>query len=294
MNASHASLDGRTASLASLAMLAFAGNSLLCRAALAGTAMDAAGFTVVRLASGALVLWVLLRMRHSASTGGGGGNWPSAIALFAYAAAFSFAYVQLSAATGALLLFGAVQATMIGAGMARGERFRAIQLAGFALALVGLAALLLPGATAPPLDGALTMVGAGIAWGAYSLRGGRALDPLGETAGNFLRTLPFAALLALAASGSLSLDPSGIALAAASGALASGLGYAVWYAVLPRLSALRASILQLSVPVLTALGGVALLAEVLSLRLVACSAAVLGGVLLVVLSGSRMRAAQAP
>lgn len=282
MTAATANPAARTAALAVLAMLAFAGNSLLCRAALAGTRIDAAAFTLIRLCSGALMLWLLVRMRRGSPDRVGGANWVSALALFGYAAAFSFAYVRLSAATGALLLFGAVQATMIGIGLWRGERFGQLQLGGFGLALAGLVALLLPGLTSPPLGSALWMLAAGVAWGLYSLRGARAIDPLGDTAGNFLRTLPFALLLGLLARANLQADAAGIAYAIASGALASGLGYAVWYAVLPRLSALRASVLQLSVPAITALGGVLLLDEALSLRLLVCTAAVLGGVLLVV------------
>lgn len=282
MTAPTASPAARTATLALLAMLAFAGNSLLCRAALAGTRIDPTAFTLIRLCSGALVLWLLVRMRRGSPDKVGGANWMSALALFGYAAAFSFAYVRLSAATGALLLFGAVQATMIGIGLWRGERFGQLQLGGFGLALAGLVALLLPGLRSPPLGSALWMLAAGVAWGLYSLRGARAIDPLGDTAGNFLRTLPFALLLGLLARANLQADAAGIAYALASGALASGLGYAVWYAVLPRLSALRASVLQLSVPAITALGGVLLLDEDLSLRLMICTAAVLGGVLLVV------------
>ncbi|MGI8559942.1 MAG: DMT family transporter [Luteimonas sp.] len=270
---------------ATLAMLAFAANSLLCRFALRETALDAASFTTIRLLSGAVVLWLLVLSRSA--RGGGGtlpnrGNWPSALALFAYAAAFSFAYLQLTAATGALVLFGAVQVTMIGVGLRRGERFRTIQLLGFAMALAGLVALLLPGLSAPPLAAALLMTGAGVAWGVYSLLGARAADPLGDTAGNFLRAAPCAVVLSVLMIDRIQFDTTGTWLAIASGALASGLGYAVWYAVLPRLPALRASVLQLSVPVVTAAGGVLLLGEPLGLRLLLCSAAVLGGVLLVV------------
>lgn len=285
MTSERAALDSPAILLAALAMLAFAGNSLLCRLALERTAVDAASFTTVRLLSGALVLWLLVQARRMPpGRAAGSGNWRSALALFAYAAAFSFAYLQLTAATGALLLFGAVQVTMIGTGLWRGERFRPLQLAGFALALAGLVALLLPGLSAPPLAGAALMAGAGIAWGVYSLRGARASDALGGTAGNFLRAVPFALALSLLTLPQARLDATGVAYAVASGALASGLGYAVWYTVLPRLTALRASVLQLSVPAITAAGGVLLLDETLGLRLLLCSAAVLGGVLLVVAS----------
>lgn len=284
----HASL------LAALAMLAFAGNSLLCRLALRDTMLDAASFTTLRLVSGALVLWLLVLAKAPRNGRPGRGSWPSALALFAYAAAFSFAYLQLTAATGALVLFGAVQATMIGVGLWRGERFSAIQLLGFVVALAGLVVLLLPGVSAPPLASALLMAAAGVAWGVYSLRGARAADPLGDTAGNFLRAAPLAIVLSLVLLAERRFDAVGAGYAVASGALASGLGYAAWYAVLPRLSALRASVLQLSVPAITAVGGVLLLDETLSLRLLLCSVAVLGGVLLVVATRTTRAALRPP
>ncbi len=267
--------------LTALALTAFAGNSLLCRAALAHGAIDAAGFTLVRLMSGALVLWLLVRLRRSGASGRGNG-W-SALALFAYAAAFSFAYLQLTAATGALLLFGAVQATMIAHGLWRGERLRGEQLFGLLLACAGLTGLMLPGLSAPPLAGAALMLAAGIAWGIYSLRGRGAGDPLQVTAGNFLRAVPFAAALALLLLRQLDATPAGIAYAVASGALASGVGYAIWYTALPHLRATTAATVQLAVPVIAALGGVVLLTEPMTLRLVLASAAIVGGIALVVL-----------
>jgi drug/metabolite transporter (DMT)-like permease len=272
------------------ALCAFAGNSLLCRAALRDTAIDAASFTGVRIAAGALTLWLLLITRdRGRSSPAKFGDWTSAAALFAYAAAFSYAYLDLAAGTGALLLFGAVQVTMISRGLMLGERFAAQQLVGFALALGGLLALLLPGASAPPLQAALLMVGAGIAWGIYSLRGRGAKDPTAVTAGNFLRALPMAAILSLLMLDSARLDAPGTVYAIASGALTSGLGYAIWYAALPHLRATTAATVQLSVPVLTALAGVVLLAEPISLRLLLCSVAVLGGVAMVVLWRGRGR-----
>jgi drug/metabolite transporter (DMT)-like permease len=271
--------------LTALAMTAFAANSILCRLALKDTGIDAATFTTIRLASGAAALTLLVRARAQRDTAEG--NWPSAVALFAYAAAFSFAYASLPAAIGALLLFGAVQATMIAAGLASGEALSVGQGAGLVLALAGLVGLLLPGLAPPPLVGALLMIGAGIAWGLYSLRGRRVADPSAATAGNFLR----ATCLALAAS-ALTLpwaqyDARGAALAVASGVLASGLGYIVWYAALPGLRATDASVAQLSVPILTALGGIALLDETVSTRLVVASLATLGGIALVVLGRKR-------
>jgi drug/metabolite transporter (DMT)-like permease len=206
------------------------------------------------------------------------GNWSSALALFGYAASFSFAYISLPAGTGALLLFGAVQATMIGYGLYRGERINPRQGAGMALALLGLVVLLLPGTQAPSILGAALMLGAGVFWGIYTLRGRGANDPTRETAGNFLRTLPLAAAISLLLFDRVSPDPAGIAYAIASGALASGLGYALWYAALPRLSANTAATVQLSAPALAAIGGVVLLNEPLSIRLTLGSIAILGGI----------------
>ena len=266
--------------LVSLAMMAFAGNSLLCRIALKHGGIDAASFTSLRLLSGAAMLFVLARGRRNRPEGGG--NWPSAIALFAYAAGFSFAYVSLPAASGALLLFGAVQATMIGYGLWTGERLHVQQIVGLSLALAGLVGLLLPGLSAPPLTGALLMLGAGAAWGAYSLRGKGVGDPTRVTAGNFLRAVPFALALSAMTWRSAALDPVGIGCALASGALASGVGYALWYTALPALNATRAATVQLSVPVLAAVGGIAFLGEALTPRLLLASAAILGGIALVI------------
>lgn len=269
------------------ALVAFAANSLLCRAALGAGAIDAASFTAVRLGSGAVTLAVLVSLRTkrrsmSAST------WSLALALFAYAAPFSFAYLRLPTGLGALVLFGAVQTTMIGAEVARGRRPSRRETLGLVLALAGLAALTLPGAGAPDPLGFGLMVLAGVAWGLYSLRGrdgslrGRGTpDPLATTAGNFARSLPFALLLALLAIATpLHATSEGIALAITSGALASGVGYALWYAALPALGVTRAAIVQLLVPVLAAAAGVLALGETVSPRLVACGLTILGGVAL--------------
>ncbi|WP_426148378.1 DMT family transporter [Polaromonas sp. DSR2-3-2] len=272
-----------TVFLTMLAMAAFAGNSLLCRLALKETGIDAASFTAIRLVSGALVLWAVARSTRGAQAGKG--NWLSALALFSYAACFSFAYVSLPTGTGALLLFGAVQALMIGYGIWSGERLRPLQLAGLALAFGGLAGLLLPGVSAPPLAGSVLMLLAGMSWGIYSLRGKGAGDPTRVTAGNFLRAAPLAiglGLLMLLLRGA-SLDAAGFWLAVTSGALTSGIGYTVWYTVVPALKATSAASVQLSVPVLAALGGIAFLGEPLTLRLVLASSAILGGIALVVL-----------
>ncbi len=274
----------------SLAMLAFAGNSLLCRLALKHTGIDPASFTTQRLLSGAGMLWLVVWVRSSTRSADlwRAGNWPSACALFVYAAAFSFAYTGMSAATGALILFGAVQASMIGYGMLRGERLRPWQWLGLVLALAGLLVLMLPGLTAPSLGSALSMAAAGVAWGIYSLRGKRlqasgGSDPTRVTAGNFWRTVPLALVLSLALWSQARWDTTGAGLAVASGALASGLGYAIWYHALPALQATHAATVQLSVPVIAALGGVLLLGEALTLPLLLASGAILGGIALVIL-----------
>jgi drug/metabolite transporter (DMT)-like permease len=265
-----------------LAMIAFAGNSLLCRLALKHTNIDAASFTSIRIISGALTLWLIMRMRGS--TNSTAGSWPSALALFIYAAAFSYAYVSLSAATGTLLLFGAVQATMIGYGLWTGERLGIRQSAGLFCAFSGLAGLIFPGVSAPPLLGSLLMLGAGIAWGVYSLRGKGAGNPTFVTAGNFLRAAPLAALLIVVTLPWISLDRSGFWYAIASGTLASGVGYAIWYTALGGLKATSAATVQLSVPVIAAVGGIVFLGEAITLRLFIASAAILGGIALVIVN----------
>jgi len=277
----------RVVSLTLLALLAFAGNSLLCRLALTRTGIDAATFTSVRIVSGALVLALLVRFRTPRTPLAG--SWPSAAALFAYAASFSFAYERLTAGTGALLLFGAVQATMISVGVVRGERLHAVQVAGLLLAYAGLIGLVLPGLAAPPFLSAALMLAAGAAWGLYSLRGRHAGDPTSVTAGNFLRAVPMALGVSLLFVQSQAIDTAGMLYAIASGALASGVGYAVWYTALRDLSATTAATVQLSVPVIAAAGGVLLLNEPLTLRLVATGAAILGGVALVVLTRRRVQ-----
>lgn len=271
----------RTLLLTSLAMAAFASNSLLCRIALKHTGIDPASFTTIRLLSGAAMLWLIVRLRHSAKTDGG--NWLSAAALFIYAAGFSFAYLSLPAATGALLLFSAVQITMIGYGVWSGERLQGWQVLGLLLALGGLVGLLLPGLSSPPLLGSLLMLGAGAAWGVYSLRGRGSGDPTRVTAGNFLRAALITVVMSLLFWKNASLNNPGMWYAMASGALASGLGYTIWYTALPALKATHAATLQLSVPVLAAMGGIVFLGEPLSLRLAIASLAILGGIALVIL-----------
>ncbi len=273
-------LPCRFVMLTCLAMLAFAGNSVLCRLALRDTDIDPASFTAIRLLSGAITLWLLLALRRSGQSIGG--DWRSALALFIYAGAFSLAYVHLQAGAGALLLFGAVQLTMTGWGLLRGERMKPLQSLGLVLAVAGLLILLLPGADAPPWLGAGLMVVSGFAWGIYSLLGRGAGDPLATTAGNFVRAVPFALLLLLPFVGALNVDAPGLVYALLSGALTSGIGYALWYSALKGLTAIQGASVQLSVPIIAALGGALLLGESITLRLVLVAVMTLGGIALVV------------
>lgn len=272
--------------LTCLAMLAFAGNSLLCRLALRDTATDPVSFTALRILSGALMLGLLMHVRHRGQPVGG--DWRSALALFVYAAAFSLAYVHLQAGAGALLLFGAVQLTMTGWGLVRGERLKAAQSLGLVMAVAGLLLLLLPGAAVPSLLGGALMLLSGVAWGVYSLLGRSAGDPLAATTGNFMRATPFALLLTLAFSGQLNLDAAGVTYALISGALTSGLGYAIWYSALKGLSAIQAASVQLSVPLIAVLAGALLLAEELTLPLLLVAALTLGGIAMVVRGRQRV------
>jgi drug/metabolite transporter (DMT)-like permease len=280
----------RVLPLTILALFAFAGNSLLARMAFTRSQIDPASFTSIRLISGAMVLFLIIKLRRRRPARGG--SWPSAVALFVYAAGFSFAYVKLTTGTGALLLFGAVQATMITVGVMRGERLTAVQAGGLLIACAGLVGLMLPGLAAPPLLSAALMVAAGVAWGAYSLRAKGAGDPTAATAGNFARAVPLTIVLSFVAQASRSIDASGVQFAVASGALTSGVGYAVWYSALRGLHATTAATVQLSVPVLAALGGVLLLHEPLTGRLAIAGAAILGGVAIVVLTRARVQAVE--
>ncbi|HYG70183.1 MAG TPA: DMT family transporter [Anaeromyxobacteraceae bacterium] len=276
----------RVAVLSVATLACFASNSLLARAALREGLADPATFSAVRLASGA---GLLALVAFGARRGSGrAGSWGSAFALFAYAGAFSLSYVRIGAATGALLLFPAVQATMIAWSVAHGAAPTRRQWGGIALALGGLAVLTLPGAQAPDLVGALFMVGAGVAWGVYSIRGRVASDPVATTAGNFLRTVPMALALviAYAAAAPLRATLPGVGLAVLSGAIASAGGYIAWYAILPALGQTRAATLQIAVPVVAAAGAVVLLGEPVSARLVASGVAIVAGIAAVV-SGSR-------
>lgn len=277
-----ATTRGSTLLLTALAMLAFASNSVLCRLALKHTGIDAPSFTVLRIASGALMLWFLLTWRNAGKPMAG--SWPGALALVVYAAGFSLAYIHLDTGTGALLLFGAVQLSMLLYGFVRGERLGLQGVAGLLLAIAGLLVLLLPGASAPPLGSALLMLMAGFAWAVYSLLGKGSGDPLAATTGNFVRGIPLALACALPFLQGLHFDPAGAGFALLSGAVASGMGYAIWYAAVARLASIQAATVQLSVPILAAAAGILFLGEALTLPLAIASLAVLGGVGLVLSS----------
>ena len=268
--------------LAVVALLCFAANSVLARLALRAGAIDPASFTAIRLAAGAVFLAILARPRKASAGPDFRVPLIGALLLFLYAAPFSFAYVRLTTGTGALILFGAVQLTMIGVGILSGERPRTLEWTGLIVALAGLIGLTLPGITAPPPLAALLMALAGVAWGGYSLRGRRSSTPLLDTGASFALATPIGMALALLAliDRPATLTTEGVLYATLSGALASGAGYAAWYAALPRLSATRAGTIQLAVPVLTALAGTLFLSEGISFRLVISALAILGGIAL--------------
>ena len=266
-------------------MTAFAGNSLLCRWALKGTFIDPASFTSIRITSGALVLWIIFKQRNSIyfAHPAAKGNFPSALALFTYATAFSFAYVKLTTGTGALLLFASVQITMILYGLWQGERFRMQQIIGLIIATAGVVWLLLPNINAPHLTDSLLMLTAGVAWAIYSLQGKKAPDALSVTTSNFMLATIFTLGHSLLFITKVRMDSMGILLAAASGAITSGIGYVIWYAALQRLNITKAAIVQLSVPIIAAIGGTIFLNDVITLRLLIASIATLGGIGLVLM-----------
>ena len=276
------------------ALLAFAGNSILCRLALGEGSIDAAGFTSIRLSSGALTLALLLKLSAAGPPVQRRGSWIAPAALFIYASAFSFAYLSLQTGTGALILFGTVQLTMISAALLSGERLNTAEAGGILLALAGLIYLVSPGVTAPSLHGTLLMTLAGISWGIYCLKGRNVSDPLAETSRNFSRTLPLVALLSVFSVAHFHFSLPGVLLAVLSGGLASGAGYVVWYAALRGMTATSAATVQLAVPVLASIGGVMLLAEELSLRLIIATVTVLGGVGLAVAGRKGIIRRQAP
>jgi drug/metabolite transporter (DMT)-like permease len=280
----------QTTVFTTVAMLAFAANSLLCRFALQRREIDPVSFAGIRLISGAITLAVIVRLRPERSSPNPA-DWLAATMLFAYVAFFSFAYLTLPAGTGALILFGAVQLTMLSVGLRSGEKFGHVAWLGLVLAVAGLVYLVSPGIAAPPLLGAVLMATAGVAWGVYSLRGRSLNDPLAATAGNFARAALLAPMLCLLfiVNAHAYTAAAGVVLGIASGAVTSGIGYVIWYAALRRLSAMRAATVQLSVPLIAAFGGVMFLSEAITPRLAAASTAILGGIAMVMTSRTRNR-----
>lgn len=282
-------IAARTALLTCAAMLAFASNSLLGRMALAPGLIDPASYTSVRVASAAAMLSLIVLWRRRRAPSFAYAKWSSVVALFAYAILFSFAYLKLEAGVGALILFGAVQVTMFAVGLKEGERFSAIAWSGFAAAVAGLVWLMSPGAAAPDALGSVLMIASGAAWGAFTLLARGVDHPVEANAANFICCAPPALVVSLAFIGDFHVEPAGLALAITSGAITSGLGYAIWYMALRGLTATRAATVQLSAPAIAAIGGVILLAEPLTLRLVLSSALILGGVAIALTQKGRMR-----
>ncbi len=278
-----AAAANRTGALTALAMVAFAANSLFNKAGFSGGAIDAGSFAILRLISAAVALAVIATLPGQTRPTRTSGSWLSAGFLFGYAAAFSFAYVELSVGTGALILFAAVQLTMLTAALWSGEAIGSYQWLGLAAAFGGLIILLFPGLTAPPVGASVLMAMAGISWGFYSLRGRGSENPLGDTAANFMRSVPFALLLAAANAGAIHLSRLGITFALLSGILASGIGYTIWYSALRGLSATQAAVVQLTVPIIASVAGVLLLAEAVTARLGISTVVILGGVALALL-----------
>lgn len=264
------------------ALMAFAFNSILCRVALGSDQIDATSFTAVRLIAGAIALVLIASATGNLRNAITGGGWMSAFFLFAYAICFSFAYLGLTTGTGALILFGSVQVSMIAAAMANGERPGMLEMAGVAVAFGGLIYLVLPGLSSPPLMSSLLMAAAGASWGMYTLRGRSSANPIADTAGNFIRAVPMMAVMAVPFIGGFYLSERGIVLAVLSGAVTSGTGYSVWYAVLKHHTATRAAVLQLAVPVIAAAGGVVFMSETASMRLLTASVLILGGIVIAI------------
>lgn len=270
------------------ALLAFAGNSVLCRLALGDTSIDAeridaASFTSIRLLSGIVILAVILKMNHKQKAASSKGSWIASLMLFFYAVSFSFAYISLDTGTGALILFATVQFTMIFVNLLSGNKLHYSEWLGLMIAFSGFVYFVLPSLTSPSLRGFILMIVAGIAWGFYTLKGRASKAPLNDTAYNFIRTTPFLIILMLITFQDASLSPQGVFLAVLSGAITSGIGYAVWYSALTGLSVTQAAVVQLFVPVIAAIGGVIFANEIVSIRLVLSSIMILGGILIVVL-----------
>ncbi len=273
----------KTIILTGLALIAFAANSILCRLALGSEAIDASSFTVIRLLSGIIVLLIIIGSTRNTTGVSTKGSWTASFMLFIYAVTFSYAYISLDTGTGALILFGSVQITMILRSLIAGTRLHFTEWAGVTIAFTGFVYLILPGVTAPSTIGFLLMTVAGIAWGMYTLKGRSSKSPLMDTAYNFFRTTPFVILLALITINHTNYSSEGILLALLSGGITSGIGYTIWYIALGGLSSTQAAVLQLSVPVIAALGGVIFVSEAITFRLIISATIILGGILLVIM-----------
>jgi len=273
----------KTVIFTGLALIAFAANSVLCRLALGEEAIDASSFTVIRLLSGATVLLIIISIKRNQAGNPTKGSWPASLMLFLYAITFSFAYITLDTGTGALILFGSVQITMILLSLVSGARLHITEWVGIAAAFTGFVYLVLPGVTAPSTIGFILMTIAGIAWGIYTLMGRGSKYPLMDTAYNFLRTMPLVILLGVFTIDVAHYSFEGIMFAVISGGIASGIGYTIWYIALGGLSATQAAVVQLLVPVIAAFGGVIFVSEDVDIRLIISAVMILGGVLTVVL-----------
>jgi len=273
----------KTIILTGLALIAFAANSVLCRIALGNEAIDASSFTVIRLLSGAFVLLIIISTTGRAKEVSTKGSWAASFMLFLYAVTFSYAYISLDTGTGALILFGSVQITMIFLSHLSGTRLLITEWTGVVIAFIGFIYLILPSVTMPSVSGFLLMTVAGIAWGFYTLKGRGSKNPLMDTAYNFIRTIPFILILAISTIDNINYSSEGIVLAVISGGITSGIGYTIWYVALGGISSTQAAVLQLSVPVIAALGGVVFASESITFRFTISAAMVLGGILVVVL-----------
>ena len=266
-----------------LALIAFAANSVLCRLALGEGAIDASSFTIIRLLSGAIVLLAIIRINRNKTGSSTKGSWSASLMLFLYAITFSFAYITLDTGTGALILFGSVQITMILLSLISGNRLHITEWAGVTIAFAGFVYLILPGVTTPSTIGFLLMTVAGIAWGIYTYKGRGSKSPLMDTAYNFLRTIPIVIILVIVTIKYANYSSEGVLLAVLSGGIASGIGYTIWYIALGGLSTMQAAVLQLLVPVIAAFGGVIFVSEAITLRLTVSATIILSGILIVVL-----------
>jgi len=273
----------RTSIFTMLALVAFAANSVLCRLALGERTIDAASFTSIRLLSGALVLLAILRFNRKKVGSSTRGSWSATLMLFSYALTFSFAFITLDTATGALILFSSVQITMILLSLISGNRLHIVEWLGVTVAFIGFLYLVLPGVTAPSVIGFSLMTLAGISWALYTLRGRGSVNPLSDTAYNFARSIPLVIALTILTFQKAHISPEGIVLATISGGLTSGIGYTIWYIALGGLGATQAAVVQLSVPIIAALGGLLLVSEPISLHLTLSALLILGGILIVIL-----------